>query len=254
MVQELLPLLPTTMTTAQVVICLMVLLSGVVLWLTGTAWSRSFLTLLAVAIGGTLGMLVPRWQLWPINSMSAAVLGAVGLGVSAFLLERMWVGLTLGFVLAMWASLGTWMLCRGDAVWQAPEQWETQFQTPPQQAQDIWSRMPAEVQKVAPYATGMAMFSGLAMAMLWPRAARVLCHSVLGVTIIFTVGLALMLTQRTEWLQYLPVPVISQIGLLAGLVMIGILAQWQLIAPSPQDEHAVANENHPMHRPAGRFV
>src|ERR671913_2107530 len=109
MVQELLPLFPQTLTHPQALFCLLGLFAGVFLWLSGSRWSRGLLALVAVALGATLGMYVPRWQLWPINSMALAVLGAVAFGVSAYLVERLWMGLTLGLVLACWAALGAWM-------------------------------------------------------------------------------------------------------------------------------------------------
>ena len=118
MVQQLLNILPEALRTPHAAICIALLVAGLILWLVGAAWGRAILTLIAVALGGVLGILVPRWQMWPINSMSAAVLGAVGLGVSAFMVERVWSGLLLGVVLVAWTSLGVWMNLGGDQPFQ----------------------------------------------------------------------------------------------------------------------------------------
>src|SRR5687767_2501779 len=143
MVQELLPYFPDALTPPQAIICLLMLLAGVVLWLAGSVWSRGLVTLIAVALGAILGMYVPRWQNWPINSMALAVLGAVGFGVSAYLVERLWMGLTLGVILAAWAALGTWIHQRPfDFVWQTREDWQVQHMTPPEQARDFYIRLP----------------------------------------------------------------------------------------------------------------
>lgn len=244
MVQELLPLLPNALTAPQVVTSICALIAGVFLWLTGAAWSRWIVTLVAVALGGALGMMLPRWYLWPINSMALAVLGAVGLGLSAFLVERMWVGLTLGFVLACWATLGTWILCRGaDFVWPERADWEIVVMTPPQHVEDVYRRLPESVTTPLPYAAGMAMFSGVALAAMWPRLGRVMCMSVLGTTVVLLFGLTLVATQRPEWLRFVPAPPTSQIGMLAGLTMVGLLAQWPFsgtrLTPRERDEQRV---------------
>jgi MFS family permease len=239
MVQELLPLLPDVLTTEQAVVCLLCLLAGVFLWLSGSIWSRGIITLFAVAIGALLGMYVPRWQLWPINSMAAAVLGAVGFGLIAFLIERLWMGLTLGLVLACWASLGTWIQQRpADYYFPERAEWQVQFMTPPEYARDIYIRLPIEVQQILPYAAGTGMLSGLAIAFLWPRLGRALGMSMLGVTMSVVFGLVLISTQHPDWLQYIPAPPLSQAGTLVGLVMVGLLAQWPFLAHrlSKQDE------------------
>ena len=70
MIQELLPFLPPALTTGQAAICVALLLLGVFLWLAGAVWSRGILALIAVAGGGLLGMMLPRWQNWPLNTMS----------------------------------------------------------------------------------------------------------------------------------------------------------------------------------------
>jgi hypothetical protein len=231
MVQEILTLLPGTLTTDQAVVCLLCLLAGVFFWLSGSIWSRGIITLFAVAIGALLGMYVPRWQLWPVNSMAAAVLGAVGFGLIAFLIERLWMGLTFGLVLVCWATLGTWIQQRpANFIFPQRVAWQIENLTPPQRAYDIYMRLPIEVQNVLPYAAGTALLSGLAIAFLWPRLGRALGMSILGITMCVVFGLALVATQQPGWLQYIPAPPMTQAGMLVGLAMVGLLAQWPFLA------------------------
>jgi hypothetical protein len=239
MVQELLPLLPDMLTTEQAVVCLLCLLAGVFLWLSGSIWSRGIVTLFAVAIGALVGMYVPRWQLWPVNSMATAVLGAVGLGLLAYLVPRLWMGLTLGLVLACWTSFGAWLQLRpADYIFAERAGYQIEFLTPPQHALDIYTRLPTEVQSILPYAAATALLSGLAIAFLWPRLGRALGMSMLGVTMCVFFGLLLVFTQHPDWLKYVPAPPMTQAGTLIGMVMMGLLAQWPFLAqrPSKQDE------------------
>lgn len=230
MVQELLPLFPQTLSDPQALACLLGLFAGVLLWLSGSRWSRGLVTLVAVTLGALLGMYVPRWQLWPINSMALAVLGAVGFGLSAYLVERLWMGLTLGFIVACWAALGAWMHLRPvDFVFPPREGWQVQHLTPPEHARHLFIRLPAEVQEVLPYAAATAMLSGLAVALLWPRLGRAIGMSMIGVTITLGFGLALVMTRRPDWLMHIPAPPLSQAGLVTGMVMVGLLAQWPFI-------------------------
>src|SRR5206468_9593604 len=69
--------------------------AGFVLWLAGSRFSRSLVTLLAVTVGAVLGMHLPGWFDWPIEGMGLAVGGAMVLGLSGFLLHNTWVGLSL---------------------------------------------------------------------------------------------------------------------------------------------------------------
>lgn len=240
MVQELLPLLPSTLTTEQAVLCLLCLLAALFLWLSGSIWSRGIVTLFAVTIGSLLGMYVPRWQMWPVNSMAGAVLGAVGFGLIAYLVERLWMGLTLGSVLACWAAIGAWIQLRPpDYVFPKPDAFATQFMTPPEYVRDLYLRLPSEVLQILPYATATAMLSGVAIAFLWPRLGRALGMSMLGVTSGVVFALVLVSTQHADWLQSIPTPPTTQAGMLLGLVMVGLLAQWPFLRPRMSREDAL---------------
>lgn len=229
MVQQLLNILPEALRTPHAAICIALLMAGLILWLVGAAWGRAILTLIAVALGGLLGMLVPRWQMWPINSMSAAVLGAVALGVSAFLVERVWSGLLLGAVLVAWTTLGVWMNLGGDQPFQFRTAEEVQHLTPPQHARDVWDRLSEPVRRVLPYAAATAFVSAIAIALLWPRVAKVLAFSTLGVTIIFLSALTLVASRRPDWLLLVPEQSSIQAAVLGVMALLGAVVQWQLL-------------------------
>src|SRR5678815_524664 len=117
MLHELIPMLPQALTTGEAAACAGIALAGTVLWLMGAVWARHIATLLAVAAGSMGGMLIPRYFNVPINPMAMSVLGAIVLGVTAWVANRLVIGLMFGVVLCGWVLLGTWILLRGDNVW-----------------------------------------------------------------------------------------------------------------------------------------
>ena len=260
MVQSLLNFIPTATGAAVVVASVALLAAGLLLWAVGAAWGRAFVTLLAVALGATLGMLVPRWQLWPINSMSAAVLGAVIFGVSAFLVERVWCGLVLGAVLVAWTTLGVWMNFAGDQPFAYRTAEEVQHLTPPQHARDVWDRLPESVRRVLPYAAATAVISAMAIALLWPRVAKVAAFSTLGVTMLFIAGLTLVALQRPQWLLLVPQQTSIQAAVLGALALLGMLVQWQLLPSRRRPQKAEESDGRAMQEPSpadftrGKFV
>ena len=65
MVQELLPFIPQAISDELAAACVVAMCAGAFLWLCGASWSRGIVALLGVAIGGFLGMLLPRMFEWP---------------------------------------------------------------------------------------------------------------------------------------------------------------------------------------------
>ena len=230
MVQQLLPFLPNTLPTAAAALaCVAAVAAGLFLWLLGGVWGRGIVALLAVALGGWLGMMLPRWYFWPINSMALATLGAVALGVGAFAVPRIGVGLLLGAVLAAWAGVGVWINLSGDQPFAWRQDWETSNWTLPQHAQDVWQRMPQTVQRPAPYAAATGLISGLAIALLWPRLSRALCFSVTGTSVFLIAGLILIGARRPDWLLLIPPQAQVQLAVLGVMVLAGVVVQWQFI-------------------------
>src|SRR5580700_9659647 len=82
---------------------------GVLLWAAGGAFSRYITTLVAVAVGTSIGMRIPSWLGWQIDGMGTGVAGALLLGLSGYLLHRTWIGVWLAGVLILWSGIAVWM-------------------------------------------------------------------------------------------------------------------------------------------------
>jgi hypothetical protein len=229
MVQELLPFIPQAISDELAAACVVAMCVGTFLWICGAAWSRGIIALLGVALGGMLGMLLPRWYEWPVNSMSGCVIGAVALGMLAFVLQRFGVGLVLGVALSLWVALAAWINGRGDQgwIWQSPD--TVANMTVAEHAKDMWMRTPDPVRRPLPYGAGTVMMSALAISLLFPRLGRVMCFSALGVTIFFLATLTLVASRRPDWLIYVPPPPEEQAGILGIICVIGMVLQWQLL-------------------------
>ena len=229
MVQELLPLLPKEVGTLALVLAMAGTLIGAGLWLAGARFSRSLITLLLVSLGGWIGLFLPQWFGWAIDGWAPAILLAIVLGASGFVLHRFWVGVGLGLVLAGWAAVGVWMLCKGTDVWTLPK-YEVGTSALIY-AKSLWPSLPTEVQRFLPFAAVMALVSGLLSALVWPRVGVVMLYSMLGVSMVVSMGLCFMNVARPQWVGALPAQGSMQVMMVLAMVAFGALLQWQ-IAPS----------------------
>ena len=241
MLQELLPLLPKEVETLALVLTMIGTLMGAGLWLIGSRYSRSLITLLLVSAGGWIGLFLPKWFGWRIEGWASAIAFALVLGASGFIFHRFWVGIGLGLVMAGWATAAVWTLCKGVGVWKLPK-----FETGTAAwayAKDFWLSLPVDVQKFLPFAAGTALLSGLATAMLWPRIGAAFLYSIAGVSMVVGLGLCAMNMARPEWIVALPAKVSSQVLAVAGMVAFGVLLQWQL---GPQKAVQSAKQRMPL--------
>ncbi|MGB7157710.1 MAG: hypothetical protein WBD40_06565 [Tepidisphaeraceae bacterium] len=231
MVQQLLPLLPQEIGQAALYAAMFGTLLGAGLWLVGARFSRPMMTLVAVSIGAMVGRMVPGWMGWNVNSMAASVGGAVVLGMSAFVLHRVWVGVGLGVLLACWAALVTWITSNGGAEWAWPAVDATT--TLASFGQSVWEGLPDKVRTILPYASGGAALSGFLAALLWPRVAVVMLYSALGASLLVGMGLTAIENGRPEWMRIVPAQTWAQVAALGGIVLFGAIVQWQL-SPKPR--------------------
>jgi len=231
MVQELLLLMPRDAGQAATVIALGGCVLGAVFWLLGARYSRGVIALLAVAVGGVLGMTLPRYYGWTVNTQATAVGGAVVLGLSGWLVHRVWVGVGLGLVLATWAALGTWIIYNDPAVaWAWPTvSVDTTLVT---FGTDTWAQVPENIRKLLPYACGAAMLTGVCATLLWPKLGAVMLYSTAGVSLIVLMGLAAMEFARPQWLAHVPPITWVQLTLIGALVGFGAVVQWNVV-PEP---------------------
>jgi hypothetical protein len=202
--------------------------AGAILWLAGSRFSRSLVTLLAVSVGAAVGMHLPGWFGWPIEGMGLAVGGAMVLGFSGFLLHNTWVGISLSGLLAAWAGTIAWAVAGGGEAFHF--QWPEI--DPSAQASEvlaaIWRAMPGDLPWVMPCAVAGALVTGVTVTVFWPRLARVLAYSVAGLSLLVVAGVWAMQMSHPQWLASLPRDFPTQMGLLLLLVMVGVLIQWRL--------------------------
>jgi hypothetical protein len=155
-----------------------------------------------------------------------AILGALLCGVVAYITHRLWIGLGLGLCLAWWAALATWALAHGDQSWSQPV-WDADM-TIGHFAVALWTVLPLEVSRILPWATGIAMVSGIAISVLWPRLATALNWSLAGLTLLLTLGMAAMSYERPEWIGLIPSQTWMQMTALGALIGFGVLVQSKL--------------------------
>jgi hypothetical protein len=173
-------------------------LVGMTFWLGGARFNRSVATLAGVLVGGVVGMELPRLMGWTISGMGPAIGGAMALGVVGFMLHRAWVGMGLGLLLAALAGIVAWHMWGPGAQWTWPaggagrKQW----------LMDVWTHLPLEMRYRLPIITGTALFTGVALGLLWTRGAMVLMYSLAGVSLL--AGLLLAATggviHHPQWL------------------------------------------------------
>ena len=200
---------------------------GAVLWLTGARYSRGLITLSAVALGTILGKQLPAWCRWSIDGMGPAIAGAILLGVAAFILHRLWVGLGLGLMLAASAALAVWFFVPEMSRWSTPA-----FEpSAPLSAWaiDSWSTLPPVARKLLPFACGMALLSGFCCAIRWPRIAVAMLYSLLGVALLTVMGIHAIDLAHPQWKTLIPAESWAQALSLGTLVAFGTLLQWCLV-------------------------
>jgi hypothetical protein len=230
MLQDLLQLLPRDAGSATAALAMLGAIAGGILWLAGARFSRPVMTLVAVTIGAVLGSAMPGWFHWTISPMGPAVGLALLLGVSAYALQRVWVGLALGAVLAVWASLATWLALHGSHAldWPGLDQHPTVLGW----LRAAWSGVPPEPAHVIPYAAAGAMIAGLAMTILWPRFSTLLAWSLIGLSMLIGMGATVVDYTRPQWVKALPPQSGAQCLALVLLIGIGLLVQSRT-APQP---------------------
>lgn len=235
MLQDLLPLLPKEVPALVMIVAIAGTVAGFVLWLGGARFSRSLITLLAVAMGAILGLFIPDWMGWSVDGWATSVGAALVLGISGFALHRMWVGVGLGLVLALWATVAVLLVQKVPSQWVWPH--FGAHDSIANWTRALWLCLPDATRGVLPYACGTAMVAGAACAFVWPRGALVLLYSLAGVSLLAGMGTAAMNFARPQWLGLIPTQAAAQLTTLFGLVAFGALFQWRLTpVPKPKPQ------------------
>jgi len=231
MLFDLLQLLPEKPGDGALIIAMIVAVVGAVLWIAGVKFSRPLVTLVTVLLGASIGLMLPRWCNWNISGAGTAVGGAVVLGVSGFVLHRMWVGVALGMILSMWGAFGLWLNLRNGQGFDWPA-W-SESSTLCSYVHDVWDNVPADLARYLPYLAGIAMVSAIAATILWPKLTMVTSWSAIGLTMCIGLTTAAIALTHREWLAKAPQQTWVQLASLAGLWFIGAAVQWRL-APKPR--------------------
>ncbi|CAN5665971.1 hypothetical protein BH09PLA1_BH09PLA1_28960 [soil metagenome] len=226
MLLDLLQLLPEKPGDGALIIAMIGAAFGAGLWIAGVKVSRPLVTLVTVLLGAVIGMNLPKWFNWSISGAGPAVGGAVLLGVSGFVLHRMWVGIGLGCVLAFWTALVMWLTMRDGSSWSWPAcddstTWWSYLQ-------DVWQIVPPNIARILPYATGVALVCGVASCILWPKLTTVVSWSAIGLTMCVSLAFTAISITHKEWLTDAPQRTWIQLLSLAGLWFVGAAVQWKL--------------------------
>src|SRR4051812_12717800 len=226
MLPDFLQLIPDEPTTVALVVAMVGTVIGATLWLLGAKMSRATVTLFTVLAGAAVGMHLPQWFDWNISGAGPAVGAAVVLGLSGFVLHRVWIGIGLGSLMALWTGVAAWMCLHGTQpwVWPAIDPSDSLWSY----LKDVWANVPPDAARIMPYACGVATVSGLAATILWPKLATSIYWSGLGVSLLVTMGVAAMDLGRREWLDHLPQQTWAQLATVVVMVAIGAAIQWQL--------------------------
>jgi hypothetical protein len=225
MIQQLLGLLPRDIDAVALLIAVAGALLGGVLWLGGSRVSRTLMTLISVAVGAHDGLQAPRWLPVGLEGWATAVLGALLLGISGYALHKVWVGIGLGVVLAVWAAVATFTVC-GDSTafaWPATGQGTTVSTY----LLDLWNALSPDARRLLPLACSAAMTSGIVASIVWQKLGLVLLYSTAGMTLLLGLGVAAINSAKREWLGLIPSQTSSQVIVLLSAVAFGAILQWR---------------------------
>jgi hypothetical protein len=230
MLREAISLLPDVVARCPLGTALAFCALGAVLWAVGGRVSRSILALMAVAVGSVVGVHLPEWFGWQVEGMAIAVGAAILLGCVVLFMHRTCIGILLGLTLTVWAALGTWIfMASADATWDwRSAHWEGDMV---QYLHQLWGALPPNMAHVFPSVCFAGFATGVSVAVFLPKLAKVLTHSLLGVTLVALMGAIAASTARPLWLASIPGSNGAQGLALIGLVVLGALIQWQITPP-----------------------
>ena len=200
--------------------------AGAVLWLAGSRFSRSLVTLLAVSLGAVIGLHLPARFGWAVDPMGVAFVGALALGLTGYLLHTTWIGMALSLTLAVWVGTAAWLTVGGGQrlhwpTLDASAGVETALAA-------VWRSLPGDLPRVMPVALAAALAGGIAITVLSPKLGRVLTYTLVGLSLLVVMGVTAMRMSRPDWLALLPRSLPAQAAVLAGMVLAGVLVQWRL--------------------------
>jgi hypothetical protein len=216
--------LPRDALSAATIVSVVGALAGGVLWLFGSRFSQPFLALAGVGAGAWIGLKIPLWFNLSIGGWASACAGALILGLLGYVLDRLWVGIGLGVLLAAWAAFG--MLVNHRLYYAFPS--IVPHQSAAEYLGMAYRHVPDDVRRILPVMVGLAVGGTLAMILWLPRVSVYLFYSLLGVTCMAVFGLAVARLSRPSLLRIYPDRQTTQLLLTLGLTLFGTLVQWRL--------------------------
>ena len=226
MVREAVALLPDAIWTCSLSTAVALCVLGAVLWLVGGRVSRSVLALAGVATGTIIGMKLPEWRGWHVEPMALAVGGSILLGAAALLMHRTCIGILLGLAMMLWAALATWICMAPNTTWNwRAANWNGDGV---QYLHDLWQTLPPGMSRIFPWACFGGLAAGVSISVFWPKLGKVTAHSLIGVTLMAIMGTVAAATAHPNWLAAAPGTKPGQAIMLIGLVLLGVLIQWQI--------------------------
>jgi hypothetical protein len=223
MLQQLLTLLPTPAPAHAGWVCGVGCAGGTVLWLGGSRFSRSLITLLMVGLGTWCGKSLPHWLGWNVSEMTPGVAGAIVFGVAAYVLHRFFAAVALALVLCGWAAALSWALAAPGSDWSWPA-WSGagDFVT------TVWGQLTPHAREVLPWTCAAALVAGFGLAMFAPRVGTIVLHAIVGTSFMLGFGAMWMNHTGRAVTPLVPGTVGGQFALLAGWVAVGAAVQWRL--------------------------
>lgn len=229
---------------------LSIALAGAMVYLLGARFSRGLVTLALVTLGAFLGKLIPPALGTHIDPAAGCIVGALVLGVLAFVFHRFLIAWSLGLLTGLCVVLGLFVHATTPAAWTWPslshglspalELCAAQLGT------DTVQRMAA--------LGGIASLAATALAFVFPRIGLCLFWSLLGLMLMLTSLLGYSAAHTSDLLTSLSArDTQTQLIALAALLLTGFVIQWPQTgkrkapapepapaAPAPAPEPAVA--------------
>lgn len=205
---------------------------GVLLWAAGGAFSRYITTLVAVAVGTSIGMRIPSWLGWQIDGMGTGVAGALLFGLSGYLLHRTWIGLWLAAMLILWSGVAVWMAVGHGATLPMPQWHGTLRDT----FALLWQGLPPSLNPRLPLACAAAMTVSVVGTVFCPKFSRCMTYSLIGTTLCIVMGLIVVQSAEVTWLETIEPRISLQVTALLVFLALGMGLQWWLLPESPVAE------------------
>ena len=207
---------------------------GVFVWILGARFSRSIAALVGVGAGAWVGVHLPEWYGWHFDGMALGMGGALLTGFAGYMLNTTWVGGALIANFAVLFGFTAWIAKAGNASWQVPTiNWSA---SQVEILRTLWSTMPGELPQMMPYAVAMGVITAVGLGVLWPRLAKGMSWSLIGLALVLLSAGVFLRIQRPEGsvLDYGPSSPGRRLAAVWGLAVLGMFLNWMMLPGKAQ--------------------